>query len=169
MRSPLLSRPGAVAVGHDGVPGPVAAHYGDPLPEQRRAAEAAVLVDRSDRDVIVVGGPDRLSWLHSLTSQHLEQLDDGATTEVTVVLDGLSATVAMPQDQTVLDAAQASRADLPFACKGGVCGTCRARVTDGEVDMRRNYALEASEVEAGFVLTCQSYPVGDRVTVDFDA
>jgi ring-1,2-phenylacetyl-CoA epoxidase subunit PaaE len=94
---------------------------------------------------------------------------DGATTEVTVVLDGLSATVAMPQDQTVLDAAQASRADLPFACKGGVCGTCRARVTDGEVDMRRNYALEAAEVEAGFVLTCQSYPVGDRVTVDFDA
>lgn len=85
MRSPLLSRPGAVAVGHDGVPGPIAAHYGDPLPEQRRAAEAAVLVDRSDRDVLVVGGPDRLSWLHSLTSQHLEGLDDGAATEALVL------------------------------------------------------------------------------------
>ena len=50
------------------------------------------------------------------------------------------------------------RADLPFACKGGVCGTCRARVTEGEVDMRRNYALEPAEVDAGFVLTCQSHP-----------
>ncbi len=94
---------------------------------------------------------------------------DGATTDVTLVLDGLSATMALPQDQTLLDAAQATRSDLPFACKGGVCGTCRAKVSDGEVDMRRNYALEAAEVEAGFVLTCQSYPVGDSVTVDFDA
>ena len=68
----------------------------------------------------------------------------------------------LPREQTVLDGAQAMRSDLPFACKGGVCGTCRARVTDGEVDMRRNYALEPAEVEAGFVLTCQTYPVGDR-------
>jgi len=93
----------------------------------------------------------------------------GETSEVTVVLDGLSATAPMPRDRTVLDAAQSTRADLPFACKGGVCGTCRARVTEGEVDMRRNYALEDAEVGAGFVLTCQSYPVSDRVTVDFDA
>ena len=75
----------------------------------------------------------------------------------------------MPRDMTILDAAQAARTDLPFACKGGVCGTCRALVTEGEVDMRRNYALEKAEVEAGFVLTCQSYPVSDDVTVDFDA
>jgi ring-1,2-phenylacetyl-CoA epoxidase subunit PaaE len=93
----------------------------------------------------------------------------GETSEVTVVLEGLSATAPMPRDRAILDAAQATRADLPFACKGGVCGTCRARVTGGEVDMRRNYALEQSEVEAGFVLTCQSYPVSDQVTVDFDA
>ena len=72
-------------------------------------------------------------------------------------------------NQTILDAAQASRSDLPFACKGGVCGTCRAKVTRGEVDMRRNYALEPAEVDAGFVLTCQTYPVSDDVTVDFDA
>ena len=57
---------------------------------------------------------------------------------------------------------------LPFACKGGVCGTCRARVTDGEVDMVRNYALDDSEVEQGFVLTCQSFPTGEHVTVDYD-
>jgi len=93
----------------------------------------------------------------------------GETTEVTVVLDGLTTTTALPRDQSILDGAQAMRADLPFACKGGVCGTCRARVTEGEVDMRRNYALEPAEVEAGFVLTCQSHPLGDRVTVDYDA
>ena len=61
------------------------------------------------------------------------------------------------------------RGDLPFACKGGVCGTCRARVSDGEVRMRRNYALEESELDAGYVLTCQSLPVTDTVTVDYDA
>jgi ring-1,2-phenylacetyl-CoA epoxidase subunit PaaE len=93
----------------------------------------------------------------------------GETTEVTIVLDGLKTTAALPRSQSVLDGAQSSRSDLPFACKGGVCGTCRAKVTDGVVDMRRNYALEPSEVEAGFVLTCQSYPLGDQVTVDFDA
>ena len=68
----------------------------------------------------------------------------------------------MPRDRAILDAAQETRADLPFACKGGVCGTCRAKVFEGEVDMRRNYALEEDEVEAGFVLTCQTYPVSDR-------
>jgi ring-1,2-phenylacetyl-CoA epoxidase subunit PaaE len=93
----------------------------------------------------------------------------GATSDVTIVLDGLSATAPMSRDVPILDSAQATRSDLPFACKGGVCGTCRALVTDGEVEMRRNYALEQREVEDGFVLTCQSHPVTDRVTVDFDA
>lgn len=93
----------------------------------------------------------------------------GETTEVTVVLDGLRTVGPVPRAQTVLDGALAMRSDLPFACKGGVCGTCRAKVIDGAVDMRRNYALESVEVDAGFVLTCQSHPVGDRVTVDFDA
>ena len=82
--SPLLSRPGAVAVERGpvaGQQGSVAAHYGDPLREQRALAEGAGLVDRSDRDVVVVPGPDRLSWLHSLTSQHLEHLADGSGTE----------------------------------------------------------------------------------------
>lgn len=93
----------------------------------------------------------------------------GETTEVTIVLDGLSTTAPLPRDVPILDGAQATRADLPFACKGGVCGTCRAQVTEGAVDMRRNYALEPAEVEAGFVLTCQSFPLADPVTVDFDA
>jgi ring-1,2-phenylacetyl-CoA epoxidase subunit PaaE len=94
---------------------------------------------------------------------------NGPSSEVTVVLDGRATPLTLPRDSPVLDAAQKVRADLPFACKGGVCGTCRARVTDGEVRMRRNYALEPEEVAAGYVLTCQSLPVSDEVTVDYDA
>jgi ring-1,2-phenylacetyl-CoA epoxidase subunit PaaE len=98
-----------------------------------------------------------------------EETVTGPSSQVTIVLDGRSTTLALPQGVPVLDSAQKVRADLPFACKGGVCGTCRARVTDGEVTMRRNYALEPAEVEAGYVLTCQTMPVSDAVTVDFDA
>jgi ring-1,2-phenylacetyl-CoA epoxidase subunit PaaE len=98
-----------------------------------------------------------------------EQTVQGPSSQVTVVLDGRSTTLALPMDEPVLDSAQRVRSDLPFACKGGVCGTCRARVTEGEVDMRRNYALEPDEVAAGYVLTCQSLPRSDAVTVDFDA
>jgi len=84
--SPLLSRPGAVALAlPDGGTGAVAAHYGEPLPEQRRLAEGAGLVDRSDRDVLVVPGADRLTWLHSLTSQHLERLGDATGSEALVL------------------------------------------------------------------------------------
>jgi ring-1,2-phenylacetyl-CoA epoxidase subunit PaaE len=101
--------------------------------------------------------------------QRREAVVTGETSRVTVVLDGRRTTSAMPKDQPILDSAQKTRADLPFACKGGVCGTCRAHLTSGEVDMRRNYALEDAEVERGFVLTCQSHPVSDEVTVDFDA
>ncbi|WP_241153828.1 1,2-phenylacetyl-CoA epoxidase subunit PaaE [Nocardioides pantholopis] len=93
----------------------------------------------------------------------------GGTSEVAVVLDGRTTTVRLPRDQPILDGASQTRADLPFACRGGVCGTCRALVTAGEVDMRRNYALDEDEVRRGFVLTCQTHPVGDRVAVDFDA
>ncbi len=94
---------------------------------------------------------------------------EGETSEVTVVLNGRSTTLALSRAESVLDGAQKVRGDLPFACKGGVCGTCRAKVVDGEVEMVRNYALEAEEVARQFVLTCQTYPVSDTVTVDFDA
>jgi ring-1,2-phenylacetyl-CoA epoxidase subunit PaaE len=94
---------------------------------------------------------------------------EGPTSQVTVVLDGRSTTLALPRNASLLDSAQKVRADLPFACKGGVCGTCRARVTEGETQMRRNYALEPEEVEAGYVLTCQTVPLADTVTVDYDA
>ena len=101
--------------------------------------------------------------------KHVDLAVAGASSEVTLVLDGRATTMNLPRESSVLDGAQRFRPDLPFACKGGVCGTCRAKVTEGSVDMRRNFALEKSEVDAGFVLTCQSHPVSDHVTVDFDA
>ena len=97
------------------------------------------------------------------------EVPPGEGSEVTVILDGRSTTLTLPRTVAVLDSAQKVRGDLPFACKGGVCGTCRARVVDGEVAMRRNFALEDDEVAAGFVLTCQSRPVSAAVTIDYDA
>ena len=100
--------------------------------------------------------------------RHDDRAPVGPVSEVTVVLDGRATELRLPCDRTVLEGAQRFRPDLPFACKGGVCGTCRARVTEGEVRMRRNYALEDAEVAAGYVLTCQAVPVSDRVVVDYD-
>jgi ring-1,2-phenylacetyl-CoA epoxidase subunit PaaE len=102
-------------------------------------------------------------------ARHDEPTLDGPTSEVTVVADGRSTTMPIPLTTSLLDGAQALRPDLPFACKGGVCGTCRARVVAGEVKMRRNFALEQAETDAGFVLTCQARPVSDRVVVDYDS
>jgi ring-1,2-phenylacetyl-CoA epoxidase subunit PaaE len=92
-----------------------------------------------------------------------------AVSEATVVLDGRETVVPLPEGAPILDAAQRVRSDLPFACKGGVCGTCRARVVSGAAEMRRNYALEPHEVAAGFVLTCQAVALTPSITVDFDA
>jgi ring-1,2-phenylacetyl-CoA epoxidase subunit PaaE len=85
-------------------------------------------------------------------------------------LDGLSSTVESPiaANEAILDAALRVRGDVPFACAGGVCGTCRARLLDGEVRMSQNFALEPEELERGYVLTCQSHPVTRSVVVDYD-
>jgi ring-1,2-phenylacetyl-CoA epoxidase subunit PaaE len=69
----------------------------------------------------------------------------------------------------VLDAALRAGMDLPFACKGGMCSTCRARVVEGAVEMTVNYSLEPWETQAGFVLTCQAHPTTPRVVIDYDA
>jgi len=98
-----------------------------------------------------------------------DEAEVGDGSEVTVVLDGRATQLTLPRDVPILDSAQKVRGDLPFACKGGVCGTCRAKVTDGDVVMRRNFALEDDEVDAGFVLTCQTLPRSEAVVVDFDA
>ena len=99
--------------------------------------------------------------------EHLEPGVPG--TDLTVIMDGRATSTTVAPGGVVLDAAQRVRPDLPFACRGGVCGTCRARVTDGEVGMRRNFALEQDELDAGFVLTCQAVPRTPSVTVDYDA
>ena len=93
------------------------------------------------------------------------------TIAIDFTLDGTSATVESPvsANETILNAALRARSDVPFACAGGVCGTCRARVVSGSVTMTENYALEADELERGYVLTCQSHPQSDRVVVDYDA
>jgi len=90
--------------------------------------------------------------------------------EVTVRLDGVSHVFRLPYDgESVLNAALMEGADLPFACKGGVCCTCRAKLLEGEVEMDVNYALEADELAAGFILTCQSHPKTEKVVIDFDS
>ena len=97
-----------------------------------------------------------------------EELAAGA--EVTIVLDGRRSQFRLGADDVaVLDAALAVRGDAPFACKGGVCGTCRAKVVEGSVEMDQNWALEPEEVERGYVLTCQSHPTSEKVVLDYDA
>ncbi len=89
--------------------------------------------------------------------------------KVTVILDGRSLTFTLPRDgDSVLDETLRARSDAPYACKNAVCGTCRAKVIEGKVEMDSNYALEPDEIARGYVLTCQSHPVTDQVTVDFD-
>lgn len=93
-----------------------------------------------------------------------------AGSEVTISLDGRRSTFPLsPDGPSVLEAALAVRPDAPFACKGGVCGTCRARVIEGSVEMDTNWALEPDEVERGYVLTCQSHPTSPRLVLDYDA
>ena len=90
-------------------------------------------------------------------------------TDVTVIMDGNHASFTMDRDkESILDAGLRAGIDLRYACKGGVCSTCRCKVLEGSVDMDVNYALEDYEVARGFVLSCQSFPVTDRVVVDFD-
>jgi len=95
---------------------------------------------------------------------------NGPASKVSITLDGTTFDMEVPfNGESILDAALKAGADLPYACKGGVCCTCRALVTEGEVEMEVNYALEHDEVEKGYVLTCQSHPRTERVVIDFDA
>ena len=97
-----------------------------------------------------------------------EDLGEGDA-EITVIMDGHRKRFAMPHaGESIVDAAAQHGIELPYSCKGGVCATCRTKVVDGEVRMDTNYGLEPWEVEAGFVLACQSHPVSDAVTLDYD-
>lgn len=89
-------------------------------------------------------------------------------TEARVTVEGVTRTFTMPKDQSVLEASLDNALDAPFACKAGVCSTCKARVIEGEYEMLTNHALEDYEVEQGMVLTCQCYPLSDAITVEYD-
>ncbi len=90
-------------------------------------------------------------------------------TEVTVIMDGNHTSFTMDKDkESILDAGLRAGIDMRYSCKGGVCSTCRCKIIDGKVDMDANYALEDYEIARGFVLSCQSFPVTDKVIIDFD-
>jgi ring-1,2-phenylacetyl-CoA epoxidase subunit PaaE len=105
-------------------------------------------------------------------SRKPEVRKEEATSEkskITVKLDGIAFDFELSYDgETVLEAALQQGADLPFSCKGGVCSTCKAKLLQGKVDMDTNYALEQEEVEAGYILTCQSHPRSEKIVIDFD-
>ena len=99
----------------------------------------------------------------------ISEEDQGKTAKVSITLDGKKIEFPLAYaGENVLDAALKKGADLPFACKGGVCSTCRAKLVSGQVDMEINYALEQEEVDAGFILTCQSHPRSENIDIDFD-
>ncbi|MEU5978159.1 2Fe-2S iron-sulfur cluster-binding protein [Streptomyces sp. NPDC047315] len=131
-----------------------------------------VAADRALRGL----GVDR-SRIH----QEIFHVDDGSTpgrppagaaapahASLTATLDGRSGTWPVREGESLLETVLRGRSDAPYACKGGVCGTCRAFLVSGEVHMDRNFALEPEETEAGYVLACQSHPTTPEVELDFD-
>jgi len=115
-------------------------------------------------ELFATARPDRLPRRPATASP--ARAGDG--TEIAITLDGATRTVTARKGQSLLDAALASDLDAPFACRAGVCSTCRCRVIEGEVEMAVNHALEDYEVEKGYVLSCQAHPVTDRVRIDYD-
>jgi ring-1,2-phenylacetyl-CoA epoxidase subunit PaaE len=100
---------------------------------------------------------------------HEAQPGDAALARVVIVRDGLKREILFSRDQpSILDAASAAGLEVPFSCTSGVCGTCRAKLVEGQVRMERNFALDKKEVAAGFVLTCQAHPTTERVVLSFD-
>jgi len=154
------------------------------------------LVDRNDIDEFFLCGPEEMIFsvrdyllaqdtdakkIHfelftaskkgiKSVAQQASAGNDVPMSKITVKLDGVESTFNLAYDgDAILDAALHEGADLPFACKGGVCCTCKAKLVEGEIYMEVNYGLEPEEVEAGYILTCQSHPKTATVIVDFDA
>lgn len=128
-------------------------------------------VVRSAKDALAATGAAgrvHTELFHAEETAPSSVVTGGPQVQVTIVLDGRSTEFAMERGERVLDAALRHRNELPFACKGGVCSTCRAKLVAGSVEMASNWALEPDEVAAGYVLTCQSTPTTDALTVDYD-
>ncbi len=132
------------------------------------AAEGALLDRGIDKDRIHIerftaGRPSA-----ALAAEMAELQTKAAGTSIAVTLDGRTRRIAF-SESNILDSAREAGMSAPFACKAGVCATCRARVTSGKVEMAARYGLTDEEVAEGYILTCQSVPVGDGVAVDYDA
>jgi len=130
-----------------------------------RSLQAAGLPKEQIRiELFAASAPTRERTPRALAAQARHQ------TEVTVIMDGSAASFTMDKDtESLLEAGLRAGIDMRYSCKGGVCSTCRCKVLEGEVEMDVNYALEDYEVARGFVLSCQSFPVTDKVVVDFDS
>jgi ring-1,2-phenylacetyl-CoA epoxidase subunit PaaE len=141
------------------------------------------MIEATEKALLDAGVPARQLHTERFSSPTLESLtpqarqaalEQGSSPSsngqvaLTVVLDGKAHALKMDRNQHVLDAALAAGLDLPFSCKGGVCATCRCKLTQGQVTMDKNFGLEAWETDQGFVLSCQARPVSETVTVSFD-
>jgi ring-1,2-phenylacetyl-CoA epoxidase subunit PaaE len=163
---------------------------------QEKLIELSRLVDYASTDEIFICGPEEMIFsvkafleqkgienkkIHfelftvpgekqSAINRKPSTEDQGPKSRITVRLDGRSFDfdLSLQSDTPILDAALQQGADLPFACKGGVCCTCKAKLVEGEVMMDVHWGLEEEEVERGYILTCQSHPKTERVVVDFD-
>ena len=141
-------------------------------------AEAALLAAGVPEDRIHIErfGVARTATINAATADrpvdaivHAAEAGDAEHARIVIVRDGLRREIEYRRDQpSILDAAAAAGLEVPFSCTSGVCGTCRAKLVEGEVRMERNFALDKHELAAGFVLTCQSHPVTDRVVLSFD-
>ncbi len=121
--------------------------------------------DRIKFEIFRSGQPGRLQKAAAVA----DPTESSQGCQATVKLDGRTRTFQIPRDGTrLLDAFNAHSMDAPYACRAGVCSTCRAKLLTGEVEMAANHALEDYEVRAGYVLTCQSVPLSDRIVVDYD-
>ena len=106
----------------------------------------------------------------AISNQPTAKADEGPKAKVSVKLDGILFDFDLNYEgESILDAALKQGADLPYACKGGVCTTCKAKLVEGKVSMDVNWGLEPEEVEKGYILTCQSHPKTEKILVDFDA
>ncbi|MEJ8849221.1 1,2-phenylacetyl-CoA epoxidase subunit PaaE [Variovorax rhizosphaerae] len=100
---------------------------------------------------------------------HEAKPGDAETARIVIIRDGLQREISFTKNQpSILDAASAAGLEVPYSCTSGVCGTCRAKLIEGEVRMERNFALDKKEVASGFILTCQAHPLTERVVLSFD-
>ncbi|MGH1539128.1 MAG: 1,2-phenylacetyl-CoA epoxidase subunit PaaE [Arenicella sp.] len=127
-------------------------------------------VDKTNVHTELFGTPEDLQAIaRTQQKTELSEQERKHLSQITVMIDGKGTKLNLERGgETILDAALKIRKDLPFACKGGVCATCKARIIDGQVEMDLNYSLSDDEIAQGFVLTCQAHPVSDTVVIDFD-